>query len=383
VTLGRVTGSLFPLPDSHLPKGLRYMRALRRAIHAYAIAAMEDREAAALEARAAASAVNILDEAVFQHAFAGPYRRHRAGSDGGRLVMGLELVRNCEEHSPVVFDDLLVETGRFGVPLPGEPAASRARAVYAWAPYDALPRDYAELGDQATTNQKRARKEAQDGYRKQVAGRPVTDVLLDAAAYFHTLDARLAAPPAPADRHALPPVRPGAGHTLYRLIGADRYETTVPAPAARPHERPGAGWPAADRALDDPKTGLRRRAQRRPPRAPARQVQYLLLDDAGKLVGYSGRTAATGTTRAAWVDGTAQVRRDLDASYPYYVTAADGTDAKLVRTRSGTGLAAPDTNGQDLLAALPEARDLPGRDLTTLTFLQKHPDLYIAMRHAT
>lgn len=112
-----VTRAQFPLTDAYLAKGLRYMREVRRAIEAYWYATMEDPEATALEVRRVASAVNILDETVFLHAFGDSYRRHRARDPLGKVVMGLELIRNCEEHSPVLFDGLLVPGAHFSVPM--------------------------------------------------------------------------------------------------------------------------------------------------------------------------------------------------------------------------------------------------------------------------
>ncbi|WP_124284407.1 hypothetical protein [Streptomyces sp. ADI92-24] len=87
----------FVLPERCWPKGRRYMRELRRAVEAYWYATMEDPEAAALKIRRVVTAVNVLDEAVFQNAFGDAYKKHRAQDPLGKVVMGLELIRNCEE----------------------------------------------------------------------------------------------------------------------------------------------------------------------------------------------------------------------------------------------------------------------------------------------
>ena len=79
------------------------MRAFRRGLLAYWYATLEDTEAAAIEAATATWYVNILDETVFEQAHGEPYKDLRANDRLGRVVMGLELIRNCETHAPVVF----------------------------------------------------------------------------------------------------------------------------------------------------------------------------------------------------------------------------------------------------------------------------------------
>lgn len=181
---------MFSLPATHRPKGRRYIREIRRAILDYWYATVEDAEAAALEARRVVSAVNVLDEAVFADAFGQPYRDHRARDREGKVVMGLELIRNCEEHAAVVFDELLVPYAQFSIPMAH--GGTRMRTVYRWARYADLPPDYANLTSTATAGQKRARKEAQGAFRDWVEGRHVLDTLFDAVRFFQDLDPGLA-----------------------------------------------------------------------------------------------------------------------------------------------------------------------------------------------
>lgn len=96
-----------PLPSVALGKAQRYMRALRRAVLAYWYATLEDPEAAALEATTATLYVSILDEAVFAPALGASYRDIRSQDRLGRIVTGLELIRNCETHSSILAEDLL------------------------------------------------------------------------------------------------------------------------------------------------------------------------------------------------------------------------------------------------------------------------------------
>jgi hypothetical protein len=56
----------------------------------------------------------ILDGAIFQDTAGQAYCDHRANDRLGRVVMGLELIRNCETHSPIACDDLLVMTHMYG-----------------------------------------------------------------------------------------------------------------------------------------------------------------------------------------------------------------------------------------------------------------------------
>jgi hypothetical protein len=74
----------------------------------------------------------------------------------------------------------------------------RTRSVCRWARYADMPTDYVELDPSAPVSQKRARGEAQDAYRKEVADRPVIDTVFDAMRFFQELDPRLVANEPPA-----------------------------------------------------------------------------------------------------------------------------------------------------------------------------------------
>lgn len=259
------------------------MRALRRGLLAYWYATLEGTEAAAIEAATAAWYVNVLDEAVFEHAHGQAYRRVRASDRLGQVVMGLELLRNCEIHAPVVFDGLLVESHRYGVPL--SMGGHAPRSVFKWAEWEALPPAYRDVTSSATEAQvqKRARGEAQHAYRQAVQARQVIETLFDAMAFFQSLDARLIGPPAPPVRWSfvevpeVPDTDPDlAGPTAWHLarpVGLDAYEPFLPDLACRSTERRAAQWRPADRTFTDrAKRGAEAStvctSQRGPARAP-------------------------------------------------------------------------------------------------------------------
>jgi hypothetical protein len=246
-----MTAGRLPLPDESWPKARRYMRALRRGLLSYWYATLEDEEAAAIEAATATWYVNILDEAVFEPAHQKTYPDIRANDPLGRVVMGLELIRNCETHAPVVFDGLLVRSRRYGVPL--STGRQAARSVFKWAEWDALPIAYREVSSSlATDRQRRARAAAQHGYRVAVRDRHVTETLFDAIAFFQSLDARLVGSPAPPLRWAyaeVPDTDPQLDEPttwLARPLGLDAFEPFLPDIACRSTERRTAQWPAAD-----------------------------------------------------------------------------------------------------------------------------------------
>lgn len=105
------------------------MRALRRAVIGFWYSAIEDLEAASIEAVQACCAVKILDEAVFEHALGEPYRRIRANDRLGQAVTGLELIRNCETHAHVEFDGLLVGRRALSIPKHGRDPVSGGAGV--------------------------------------------------------------------------------------------------------------------------------------------------------------------------------------------------------------------------------------------------------------
>ncbi|MFE3114195.1 hypothetical protein [Kitasatospora indigofera] len=385
-----MTRAQFPLTDAHLAKALRYMREVRRAIEAYWYATVEDPEAAVLEARRVASAVNILDEAVFLHAFGDNYRQHRARDPLGKVVMGLELIRNCEEHSPVLFDGLLVPGAHFGVPMSMAP--TRTRVVYRWAQYADMPDEYVNIDPAATERQKRARGEAQDAYSKEVEGRPVVDTLFDAVCFFQSLDPRLIAEDPPLMRWAFaestdleslvevpdtdPRLEPPRAHLMYRPVGLDRYEVYLLNIVCRSSDRRSAQWPAWDKAVTDRKAGLVRQAKDRNPPGGGREVRYQLVED-GKVIAYSGIGEGTSFPGEQWVERTRQVANDVNRGYLYFVNAGD---KKVPLQLVGNQTVAALLDGRDLLAELQEVGKRPGMDMSRLKLLEDNPDLYLATR---
>lgn len=388
--LWTVTQARFPLTGAHLVKGLRYMREARRAIEAYWYATMEDPGAAALEVRRVASAVNVLDEAVFLHAFGDRYKRHRARDPLGKVVMGLELIRNCEEHSPVVFDDLLVPGAHFSVPM--NMAPTRMRVVYDWAQYADMPDGYVNVDPTATEKQKRARGEAQDAYRKEVQGHPVVDTLFDAVRFFQSLDPQLIAADPPLVRWAFaestelesllevpdtdPRLETPRAHLVYRPMGLDHYEVFLPDIVCRSSDRRSAQWPAWYKAVKDRKNGLVRQAKDRNPPSQWREVRYQLIDD-DKVIGYSGIGEGPHPLGEQWVERTRQVANDVGRGYPYFVRAGDTV---VPLQQAGNQAVAAVLDGRDLLAELEDAGERPRLDVGWLKLLEDNPDLYLLTR---
>ena len=378
-------GQPMPLPDVALGKAQRYARALRRAVLAYWYATLEDPEAAALEAITATLYVNILDEAVFEPALETRYRAIRSQDRLGWVVMGLELIRNCETHSSVLAEDLLVQKQILGVPL--HQGGQITRCVYAWAEYDQLPDDYRNLPVGTGDRQRRARGEAQDGYRKAVQGRHVIETLLDAMAFFESLDPRLIGVDGPALRWAYAeaygelPVgeNPDGGVQAWlvaRPMGLDRFELFLPDIVCRYSERRSAWWPAADVPL-----GERRRLLRdQLPGETERQVAHALHED-GRLIGYSGYGSGGSGLRSSWVERKQQVWRDVRSGYRYYVRHDDGEVDLTLGGHERVVALQPD--GSDVITLLPPAPPSGGLSSERLHMVEQYDDMYLEMRQAS
>ncbi len=364
------------LPDEQFAKAVVYMRALRRAVIAFWYATIEDVEAALIDTAQACFAVNILDEAVFEHALGAPYRQIRARDRLGKVVTGLELIRNCETHAHVGFDGLLVARRVLGVPMHG---GMIPRVVPSWAEYVDLPSVYVELDQSATSNQKRARGEAQHGYRAAVAGRSVVETLLDATAFFQQIDPRLVVEDGPDLQYAYVELLPGRGPAvepehvfLARPMGLDAFELLLPSLATRNTERRAAQWPAADGYF----AAKVKAAKSTAPGAAYREVRHVLRNN-GKVLGYAG-VSPDGPSRSwSWVERTRQVWRDVRAGYRYMV-AHDAEEIEVTET-AHQRVAALASDGTDVLAGLPDG-DEPHADLGRLTMVETYPDLYLSMR---
>jgi hypothetical protein len=344
----------------------------------YWYATLEDPEAATLEAASASFFVNILDEAIFEPALGDPYRQIRARDRLGRVVTGLELIRNCEIHSPILADGLLVERQLLGVPL--HQGGQAMRSVYAWAEYDRLPEEYRSLEREASERQQRARGEAQDGYRKAVQGRHVIETLLDAVAFFEGLDTRLvklAGPELPwayGEAYAeLPIGEPSAiqGWILARPLGLDQFELFLPDIVCRYTERRSARWPAADDTLKN----RRRQASRQQPGGRCRRVAHALFDGS-ELIGYSGISPDNGST---WVERRRHVWRDVRSGYRYYVQS-DEIEVDLAIGAHEQVVARPAGSAGDLLQSLPPAPSSGGLSRERLEMVETYDDLYLEMR---
>jgi hypothetical protein len=363
------------LPDGQLAKAVVYMRALRRAVIAFWYATVEDVEAALIEAVQACLAVNILDEAVFEHALGEPYRQIRVKDRLGQVVTGLELIRNCETHAHVSFDGLLAERRVLGVPMH---AGTIYRVVPAWAEYADLPSAYVELDQSATSNQKRARGEAQHGYRTAVAGRSVLETLLDAIAFFQRIDPRLVVEDGPVLQYAHVELLPDRDPTcepehafLTKPVGLDTFEVFLPSLATRHTERRSAQRAAADGYF----TAKVKAAKKIVPGAAYREIRHVLRDN-GKVLGYSGVSPGGPSTSWFWVERAQQVWRDVRNGYRYLVVH---DDQQVEVVEHGHQRLAALLDGTDLLVELPDG-DEPHADIGRLTMVETYPDLYLTMR---
>lgn len=356
-----------PLGDLALAKAERYMRALRRATLAYWYATIEDKQASLIEATNACLTVNILDESVFEAELGDAYRKHRADSDGGRVVTGLELVRNCETHSPVSFDDLIVRKREYSVPL--NDGGHVMRSVWHWSEYSSLPSDYAKLPADTPENQKRARKEAQHGYRAGVEGRSVVETFLDAEQFFFEVEPRLKASLAPRLTHSLAEVPQGEGTVLHRPL--EGFVHTVPLPdlAVRWDERTIAAEPPADQDVK----ALATRKGRDLPVAEKRTITHKISNE-DRVLGYSGYVVYN-LVEMNWVERTAQIGRDIRNGYSYVVKTESGE--VTVAASDNLNLWA-NADGHDLLSAMDEAS--AERGLSRLRLVEGNRDLYLSMR---
>jgi hypothetical protein len=305
------------LEEPALSKGLLWMRAVRRRTLDYWYATVEDPDAAHIEAALATVAVNVIDESVFLASHGDRYRDHRPAHPQGRVVMGLEFIRNCEIHATQLTE--LATTATFGVPGLG------FRLVLSWPEFEALPWDYRQrLGGEP-----RARGEARDAYRKWVAGRPVIETLLDAIAYFEQLDSRLLPAEAVDLRYSFAPAVPlGFNDELFtcRPMGLDHTQLVLPDLACRNVERRSASWPSADQWLKEQDRMIRKQ----PPAGTCREICVRVVDGTGKLVGYRGYAESPDEQyRHAWVERAPQVGRDIRNGFRYFLVLA-GSEIDVV-----------------------------------------------------
>lgn len=365
---GAAGGPLGQLGGSALAKAERYMRALRRAVLSYWYATIEDQQAALIEAANACLIVNLLDESVFESELGETYTGLRANSAGGRVVSGLELIRNCETHSPVAFDGLLIEMRQYSVPL--HAGAQVMRSVWHWTDYVALPPDYVELQGDASEAQKRARKEAQHGYRQGVQGRSVIETLFDAERFFADIDPRLAVPPGHPLERSFAEVPQGESVVLHRPL--EGFGGTVPLPdlATRWDERTTAAIPPADRYVKD----LASSKNKDLPTGEKRIITHK-VSDGSRVVGYSGDLEIAPGFLMNWVERSSQIGRDIRSGFLYAVQR--GSDEVPVASSDNLVLSAED-DGRDLLGGLPEAEDARGP--SRLRAFEEYPDHYLSMR---
>lgn len=347
------------LQEPALSKGLLWMRAVRRRTLDYWYSTVEGPDAAHIEAAMATVAMNVVDEAVFYRSHGDHYRDHRRTHPQGRVVMGMELIRNCEVHATELCN--LTTTATFGVPELG------FRQVLAWPDFESLPVDYRQQQD----GEPRARGEARDAYRKWVAGRPVIETLLDAIAYFESLDSRLR----PAENVDLrysfvPPVALGVNEEMFvcRPIGLDQVQLVLPDLACRNTERRSPAWPSADQWLKEQDRAIRKQA----PAGTSREICARIVDERGKLIGYWGYAGDRDEPyRYAWVERAPQVGRDIRMGFRYFLLAA-GVEVDVVADDQLNVVAAID--GLDALGSVTSEESVFALD--HLAINEANPDLY-------
>jgi hypothetical protein len=293
----------------------------RRTLDAW-LATVEDLEAFAIEASFAAVAVRVLDEAVFEAFGDSAYTAYRRQSIEGRVVVGLELIRNAEIHSGAIVEH---DSTRI-VSVPTTEQGTLFRFFPRWKQFDELPEEYRQRGP----SHMRARGECQDAYRKHVQGRLVMETLLDAIAFFHRAD---------------PSIIP----TMDRASGG---VFPLPDLACRHDERLSPDWPSADRWYADE---IKRLKFASVPAASWRELAVQLVDDDGVVVGYGGWTPRVLGIRDSWVERRQQVERDVRAGYRYVIRDEDD---KVPLSIDETGrLVAKPPGGSCVLSKLPLGTD--------------------------
>jgi hypothetical protein len=349
----------FALQEPFLSKGMLWARALRRRIIDCWYATTEDPNAAVIEAALATVAVNVMDESVFGKAHGNVYREHRRAHPQGRVVMGLELIRNCEVHAVELSQPTVA--AMFGVPDLGY------RQVYTWPPFESLPVEYRQQEE----GEHRARGEARDAYQKWVAGRPIIETILDAIAFFESLDATLRPANALVLRVSFVPGIPlGRNEEQFacRPMGLDQFQLFLPDLACRPTERRSPSWVAADQWLKEQVKAIRREQ----PGGVSREIRSRIVHETGRLIGYRGLSGPRDATyRDSWVERAKQVGRDIRTGFRYFVLVEDvEVDATADDQLAVSAL----LESVDVLAEL-ETGDSPTA-LDHLKLNEANPDLY-------
>jgi hypothetical protein len=349
----------FTLQEPFRSKGLLWARALRRRTIDYWYATTEDADAAAIEAALATVVLNVIDETVFEKCHGNTYQEHRRAHPQGRVVMGLELIRNCEVHAVELAQPTVA--AMFGVPELG------CRQVYTWAEFESLPVEYRQQQD----GEPRARGEARDAYHKWIAGRPIIETLLDAIAFFESLDEALRPAEALDLRYTFVPGVPlgrNEEQLACRPMGLDQFHLFLPDLACRPTERRSASWEPADRWLKEQVKAI----QKEQPSGVSREIRSRIIDEAGTFIGYQGLSGPRDAeNRDFWVERAKQVGRDIRLGFKYFVVVKDiEVDATADTQLAVTAM----SDSVDTLTEL-ERSDSP-ISLDHLKLNEANPDLY-------
>jgi hypothetical protein len=284
------------------------MRALRRQVADVWQATMEtdtrlvpgysletEAETVAISVAFASISARVLDRHVFGDEYArsgktfrsSKYERFRNVDAQGRVLSGLALIRNSEIHLPVLIDP---DVDRV-LGIPGT-TPTRFRVFPRWRPYRALP---AEMKQNRNRGERRQQALA---YRSHLAGRLVTETMLDALAFFLRCDPSLARRTSDGELEHFP---------LPELIRHDPYERRHPE------------WPSVESVADE----ARAKAAANPPGGLEREILHRFIDKDGNVEAYVGHTKISATYREAFTERPEQIAADVSDGFRYHVAEAD------------------------------------------------------------
>jgi hypothetical protein len=204
----------------------------------------------------------------------------------GRVLSGLALIRNSEIHLPVLINPHVDRA----LGIPGT-TPTRFRVFPSWRPYRALP---AEMKQKRNRGERRQQALA---YRSHLAGRLVTETLLDALAFFLRCDPSLARRTEDGELEHFP---------LPELIRHDTYERRHPE------------WPAVESVADE----ARAKVAAEPPGGLEREILHRLIGKDGSVEAYVGYTKVSATYREAFTERPEQIAADVSGGFRYHIAEA-------------------------------------------------------------
>lgn len=252
-------------------------------------------ETVAIAVAHASIATRVLDRHVFNDEYprsgktyrSSKYERFRDSDGQGRVLTGLTLIRNSEIHLPVVIDP---DVDRV-LSIPGTDP-TLLRVFPRWRPYRVLP---AAMRERRTRGDRRREALA---YRSHLAGRLVTETMLDALGFFLRCDPSLARRASDGEFEHFP---------LPELIQHDPYERRHPE------------WPPVDSVSAD----VRSEVTAKPPNGLEREILHRLVDGDGNVEAYVGYTQVTPIYREAFIEPPEQITADVEGGFRYHFADAD------------------------------------------------------------